>query len=136
MSTEENKLVVRRFIEEYQSNGREDVALELLADDFIDRSAFEGFSPDKNGVIQLFTVLRNAFSEFRAEIQDQVAEGDKVVTRKTFYGKHTGDFMGISPTNRPIEIGVIDILRVKNGQLAEHWCQLDFAGLMQQITTN
>ena len=133
MSLEKNKLIVRRFIEEYQINGREDVALELLATDFIDHSAFQGFSPDKQGVIQLFTVLRNAFSEFRAEIRDQVAEGDKVVTRKTFRGRHTGDFMGISPTDRPIEIGVIDILRVENEQIVEHWCQLDFAELMNQI---
>ena len=60
----------------------------------------------------------------------------KCVTRKTFYGKHTGEFMGIGATNRPVELGVIDILRIKDGQLVEHWCQVDFAGLMNQITKN
>lgn len=136
MSVEANKAVVRRFIEEYQTNGREDIAEELLADDFIDHSALPGFSPDREGVKQLFKMLRGAFGGFRAEIFEQVAENDKVVTRKTFYGKHTGEFMGIGATNRPIELGVIDILRIKDGQLVEHWCQVDFAGLMNQITKN
>jgi predicted ester cyclase len=81
-------------------------------------------------------MLRTAFDEFRAEIHDQVAEDDKVVTRKTFYGKHSGKFMGVPPTNRAIELGVIDILRLADGQFKEHWCQVDFAGLMQQITKN
>ena len=136
MSLEANKAVVRRFIEEYQTNGREDIAEELLAGDFIDHSALPGFPPDREGVKQLFKMLRGAFDGFRAEIFEQVAENDKVVTRKTFYGNHTGDFMGIPATMRPIEIGVIVILTIRDGQLVEHWCQVDFAGLMNQITKN
>jgi predicted ester cyclase len=106
----------------------------LLASDFIDHSALPGFTPDKEGVKQLFRVLRGAFGGFRAEIYYQLAEGDKVVTRKSFFGSHTGEFMGIASSGRPVEIGVIDILTIRNGQLAEHWCQVDLAGLMQQIS--
>ncbi len=134
MIAEENKALVRCFVEEYQSTGNEDVALEILADNFVDHSAIPPFTPDRDGVLQLMRMLRNAFSEFRGEIHDQVAEGEKVVTRKTFYGNHTGEFFGILPTNRPIQLGVIDILRIANGKFVEHWCQVDLAGLMQQIT--
>lgn len=131
--SEENKAVVQRFINEYQTEGRMEVALELLADDFVDHSALPGFSPDKEGVINVIEMLRGAFDGLRVEIHDQVADDRKVVTRKTFRGTHTGEFFGVPPTNRPIEFGVIDILTVSNGQLKEHWCEVDFAGLMSQI---
>lgn len=115
--SEENKAVVQRFINEYQTDAREEVGLELLADDFVDHSALPGFSPDKKGVINLFRMLRGAFDGLRVEIHDQVADDRKVVTRKTFRGTHTGEFFGVPPTNRPIEFGVIDILTVSDGQL-------------------
>jgi predicted ester cyclase len=134
MQTEENKAIVRRFVETYQSTGNEAVALEIMAENFVDHSAIPPFTPDRDGVIQLFRMMRGAFSDFRGEIHDQVAEGDKVTTRKTSYGTHTGEFFGVPPTNRPIQIGVIDILRLENGKFTDHWCQVDFAGLMSQIT--
>lgn len=134
MSTEENKAVVQRFINEYQTGGHLEIARELLADDFVDHSALPGFSSDKEGVINVIEMLRSAFGGLRVEIHDQVADEEKVVTRKTFHGTHTGEFFGVPPTNRPIALGVIDILSVSNGQLKEHWCQVDFAGLMNQIT--
>lgn len=136
MQTETNKAIVRRFIDEFQTGGREEVALEILAENFVDHSAIPPFSPDRNGVIQLFRMLRGAFSDFRASIQDQIAEAETVVTRKTFYGTHTGEFFGVPASNRPIQINVIDILRLENGKFVEHWNQVDFAGLMQQVTTN
>lgn len=134
MSTETNKAIVRRFIEEFQNGRREETALELLAEDFVDRSPIGDFSPDRNGVIMLHSMLHAAFSGLNAEIHDQVAEDNRVATRKTFRGTHTGDFMGVPATGRPVEIGVIDVLRLDGGKIVEHWCQVDFAGLMGQIT--
>lgn len=132
---EENKLTVQRFIDEFQTAGREDVGLEILSENFVDHSALPPLTPDCDGVIQLMRMLRKAFSEFHVEIHDQLADDDKVVTRKTFHGKHTGEFFSVPPTLRPIRLGVIDILRLENGKLVEHWCQVDLAGLMNQITT-
>jgi steroid delta-isomerase-like uncharacterized protein len=129
-----NKAVVRRFIEEYQNQRREETAREMLADDFVDRSPIGNFSPDKTGVMQMHGMLFSAFSGLNAEIHDQIAEDDRVATRKTFRGTHAGEFMGVPATGRPIEIGVIDILRMRDGKIVEHWCQVDFAGLMGQIT--
>lgn len=134
--TEANKAVVRRFIEEYQNQRREETVIELLADDFVDRSPIGNFSPDKQGAIEMHGMLFGAFGDLRAEIHDQIAENDRVATRKTFRGTHTGEFMGVPATGRPVEIGVIDILRVRDGKLVEHWCQVDFAGLMGQITAS
>lgn len=134
MSNEANKDIVRRFITEYQNCRREETALELLAEDFVDRTPIGDFSPDKNGVIEMHKMLHAAFSGLNAEIHDQVAENDRVATRKTFRGTHTGDFMGVPATGRPVKIGVIDVLRLDGGKIVEHWCQVDFAGLMGQIT--
>ena len=134
MLAEENKAIVQLFINEFQNHGNEDLALEILAENFIDHSAIPPFTPDRMGVINLFRMLRSSFSGLQAEIEDQIAEGDKVTTRKTFYGTHTGEFFGVPSTNRPIQLGVIDILQVENGKFTDHWCQVDFAGLMQQIT--
>lgn len=135
MSTETNKAIVQRFINEFQNAKREETALELLADNFIDRSPIGDFSPDKDGVIRMHAMLHQAFSGLNAEIHDQIAESDRVATRKTFRGTHSDEFMGVPATGRAVEIGVIDVLRLEGGQIIEHWCQVDFAGLMGQITS-
>ena len=67
------------------------------------------------------TVLRPALEGLTVTIHDQVAEGDKVTTRKTISGTHTGTFLGVPATGKPVSIDVIDIVRVENGRYAEHW---------------
>lgn len=129
----QNSLVVRRFVEGYQSGHDVAVAEDLLADDFVDRSPFAGLPPDRNGVLMLFATLFDAFPDLRAEIHDQVEEGDKVVTRKTFLGTHTGDFMGIPATGRDVAWDVIDIVRVRDDKMVEHWNVVDALTLMQQL---
>lgn len=62
-----------------------------------------------------------------------VAEGDKVVTRKTFHGSHQGEFIGIPPTGKQVSIGLIDIVRIAGGQVVEHWSIGDNLGMMQQL---
>ena len=69
----------------------------------------------REGVKILFQTFWSAFPDFRAEIHDMVAEGDKVVTRKTLNGTHEGDFMGIPPTGTLVAFDVIDIVRYENG---------------------
>jgi predicted ester cyclase len=85
------------------------------------------------GVRQQFEAFRAAFPDFRAVIHDQIAEGDKVVTRKIFHGTHRGELMGIGPTGREVQIEVIDIVRVEGGQIVEHWNVVDRLGLLQQL---
>jgi steroid delta-isomerase-like uncharacterized protein len=128
-----NKTIVRRFVEEFQNGGNESAAEELLAADFVDHSPFPGVSPDREGVRRLFAALRQAFPDLRAKIHDQLAEKDRVATRKTFRGTHRGEFLGIAPTGRSVSFDVIDVVRIADGRIAEHWNVIDLMGLLQQI---
>jgi predicted ester cyclase len=125
--------VVRRFVDEYQTGG-DDRALDALVDPgVVDHSRPPGIAPGAAGVRQQFEAFRAAFADFRATILDQVAEGDKVVTRKVFTGTHRGPFQGIEPTGRPVEIHVIDIVRVEDGRIVEHWNCVDRLGLLASL---
>jgi predicted ester cyclase len=134
MATDENKAIVRRFNDEFISQGNMDVFHELLASDVIDHTALPGFPPGAEGVKHLFFgVYRAAFPDLRVEIYDQVAEGDTVVTRKAFHGTHRGPLMEIPPTGKHVTIQVIDIVRVGNGKIVEHWSVVDQLGLLHQL---
>ena len=74
-----------------------------------------------------------AFPDFTAVIEDQIAEGDKVVTRKIVSGTHEGELMGIPPTGKRFEIPVIDIFCVVGGKCTDHWSVVDWMGMMQQL---
>ena len=79
-------------------------------------------------------MLRGAFPDFQATIDDIVAEGDKVVVRQTWTGTHTGgEFMGVPPTGKSMSIGVIDIIRIAGDKFVEHWGQMDTMAMMQQL---
>jgi predicted ester cyclase len=125
--------VVRRFVDEYQTAASERAFAELLHPDVLDHSRPPGIAPGAEGVHQQFDGFRAAFDGFRAEILDQVADGDKVVTRKVFRGRHTGAFQGIEATGAEVEIHVIDIVRVRDGQIVEHWNVVDRLGLLAQL---
>jgi predicted ester cyclase len=125
--------VVLRFIDEYQTGADERAFAALLHPDVLDHSRPPGMAPGAEGVRQQFDGYRAAFSDFRAEVLDMLAEGDKVVTRKVFHGTHTGDFQGIAPTGIAVDIHVIDIVRVADGQIVEHWNCVDRLGLLAQL---
>jgi predicted ester cyclase len=82
----------------------------------------------------LFGYLRTAFPDLHVRIDEQVAEGEKVVTRKTFLGTHGGEFMGVPATARPVAFEVIDILTVRDGRISEHRVVFDQLSIRQQLT--
>jgi steroid delta-isomerase-like uncharacterized protein len=133
MSEQSNKQLVRRFVDEYQTGADETAFEELLDPDVVDHSLPPGIAAGAEGVRQQFDGFRAAFPDFRATILDQIAEGDLVVTRKVFHGTHRGELEGIPPSGREVEIQVIDIVRIRNGRIAEHWNVVDRLGLMQQL---
>jgi predicted ester cyclase len=119
---EANKAVVRRFNTECIERGSPAAFQEILAPDFVNRTAPPGTPPGPEGMVQfLGRVLRSAFPDLTVEIHDQIAAGDKVVTRKTLHGTHSGVFMGIAPTGKRVAIDVIDIVRIQGGRYQEHW---------------
>ena len=78
-------------------------------------------------------MLRSAFPDFKATINDLIAEGDKVVIHMTWNGTQQGEFMGIPPTGKRISVGIFDILRIAEGQTMEHWGLMDRMAMMQQL---
>jgi steroid delta-isomerase-like uncharacterized protein len=133
MSAEENKALVRRFVEEVQSAGNIDAIDELCSPEFVNHSAPPGVPSNCEGVKQLTAMFRRAFPDSYFTVEEMIAEGDKVATRKTFHGTHEGEFMGIPPTGHTVTMGLIDIVRIADGRVVEHWSMGDNLGMMQQL---
>src|SRR5258705_761648 len=110
-ASEAAKAVVRRNTEEVQGGGNFAVFDELFADDFLDHTPQPGRTPDKAGARELFRVLRAAFPDFHADIHWQLAHCDRVTAYKTYHRKHKGMFFGIAPTERPIQVENLDVMR-------------------------
>ena len=132
VSEEENKAIVRRLVEGWQSDHRPEVAQEILADDFIDRTIPMEQGAKEAG-IGWFSYMWRAFPDFSVTIKLQIAEGDMVATLKTCSGTHEGEFMGIPATGRRVAFDVFDMLRVRDGQVVEHWMVQDDARLMREL---
>src|ERR1700690_4260887 len=110
-----NKAVVARLNKEVIERGDEAAFRELMAPDFVNRSAPPGMATGPDGMLHTFNkILRPALPDLTVEIHDQVAEGDKVTTRKTIRGTHRGELLGVPATNKAVAIDVIDIVRVKD----------------------
>lgn len=133
-STEQNKEIVRRFNRECIEQGLAASLEELLADDVINHAAAPG-RPNGKESFSLFLngVLRKGFPDCKVEILDQVAENDLVTTRKKITGTHTGEILGIAPTNKSVEIQVIDMIRLKDGKYKEHWGQTNFHEVLRSL---
>jgi steroid delta-isomerase-like uncharacterized protein len=131
--SEAAKAVVRRNTNEVQGRGHFDVFEEIFADDFVDHTTQPGTSPDKTGVRKLYTYLREAFPDFHAEIHWQLADGDRVTTYKTYHGTHEGTYLGVAPTHRKIQFETVDVMRVQDGKITDHWGVANLLSLMQQI---
>jgi predicted SnoaL-like aldol condensation-catalyzing enzyme len=133
VSAEDNKALVRRFVDEVQSGGNIDLIDEICSSEFVNHSIPPGIPPDCEGIKILTAMFRGAFPDSYFTVEDMVAEGDKVVTRKTFHGTHEGEFMGIPPSGRSVSMGLIDIVRISEGRVVEHWSEGDSLGMMQQL---
>lgn len=122
MDPDQAKYVVRRFNEEVIGAGDRAAFDALMALDFINHSAPTGAPDGPESMWNTFqNVLRPALAGMSVLIHDQIAEGDKVTTRKTISGRHVGSLLGVDATGRSVDIDVIDIVRIVNGRYAEHW---------------
>ena len=133
VSAEDNKALVRRFVDEVQSAGNIDLIDEVCSPEFVNHSAPPGIPANREGIKIVAAMFRGAFPDSYFTVEDMVAEGDKVVTRKTFHGTHEGEFMGIPPSGRAVSMGLIDIVRISDGKVVEHWSMGDSLGMMQQL---
>ena len=135
-TAEQNKAIVTRFNKEFIQQGNMESFKELIADDFLNQTAPPGVPKGPEGVVYFFNnFLKPSFPDLTVEIYDQVADGDKVTTRKAFHATHTADFFGVPATNKKVVMNVIDILRLRDGKFVEHWGILDMQGLMGQLSS-
>ena len=133
MSAEDNKALVRRFVDEVQSGGNIDLIDEICSPEFVNHSAPLGLPADREGIKIVTNMFRGAFLDSYSTVEDMIAERDKVATRKTFHGTHRGEFIGVRPTGQRVSMGLIDIVRISEGQVVEHWSMGDTLGMMQQL---
>ena len=132
MSAGENKAIARRGYEAINQNNL-DALDEVAAPDLTDHDPAPGQAPGLEGVKQWFSSMHTAFPDFRMNVEDMIAEGDKVVARVRLSGTHQGEFMGIDATGNRVTITGIDILRIADGKIVEHWGNFDDLGMMQQL---
>jgi len=128
--TEDNKAIYRRIIEEVFNKGDLAVLDEIVATDHVNHSD-NLHGPEEYK--QFVTMYRTAFPDLHMAMEDQIAEGDKVLNRFTSTGTHQGDLMGIPPTGRQVIVTAIYIARIADGKIAEEWGNFDALGMLQQI---
>jgi serine phosphatase RsbU (regulator of sigma subunit) len=118
---ERNKVLVRRFLEA-QAKGDLDAVKQMMAPNFVDHNLRHGQKSDREGYLRVVAEEQAAFSDIRYIIEDQIAEGDKVMTRWTGSGVHDrGQYQGFAPTGRWSADNIIDVHRVEEGKIAEEW---------------
>lgn len=135
MSTEQNKALAFRFIEEIWNQKNLAVAKELMAATYVFHTPGSppGLPPGPEGFQQFASVFFAAFPDVHTSIEDQLAEGDKVVTRWTSRGTNTGSLFGVSATGKSATITGITIDRIADGKIVESWDELDQLGMLQQL---
>ena len=133
MSTNDNKAVNRRFYEEVLNKKNLAAIDELFTADYVSHSTPPGLPPNREGLKMFISAFHAAFPDGKITIEEQVAEGDRVVTRGTFRGTQTGEFQSMPPTGKKVEISAIDIARFKGGKHAEHWGGPDQLSLLIQL---
>jgi steroid delta-isomerase-like uncharacterized protein len=132
--SEQNKILVRRTIEEVWNRGNFAIVDELIVSDYIGHSSTPaGETHGPAGYKQFYTLLRQAFPDIHFTVEDQITEGDKVVTRWIARATHTGEFHGIAPTGKQGAITGITVDRIAGGKVVECWTNADDLGLMQQL---
>ena len=131
--SERNKTVVRRFVEEVQNKKDPAVFDELNDPEFVNLSAPPGMPADREGGKMFLSSFFSAFPDSRWTVDDMIAQGDQVATKKTFTGTHTGDFGEITATGNRVTLQYVDILRLRDGKIIEHWLCMDQLTFLQQL---
>ncbi len=132
MSAEENKELVRRFVEEFWNEGNAAAADELMAVD-AEIHMPTGELVDLDGLKGFAGAFRGAFPDWHSTFEELIAEGDRVAERWTGRGTHRGELQGIAPTNRRVEVPGSVFYRIVDGKIVEFRGQLDMMSLMQQL---
>jgi steroid delta-isomerase-like uncharacterized protein len=132
MGEDENKALVRRFVEEVFEKLHVAAVDELVADEFVSHT-WPSSGDGKADLKAATERMASALSDIDFSIDDMIAEGDRVAVRLTASATQTGEFMKMPPSGKRYSIGEIHIFRVSEGKISEHWHQLDAMGMMSQL---
>ena len=133
MSAEENKSLVHRYVEQILNRGNMAVADELLAPDYRRHISPTTAPLSVDVQKQRLAGIRTAFPDWHLTVEDMIADGDRVAFRATIRGTHKGTFQSIAPTGKAVTVSALDIVRIENGKLVEHWGGPDLLNLLQQL---
>ncbi|MDP9377300.1 MAG: ester cyclase [Actinomycetota bacterium] len=133
MADSPQKAATKRFGEEVFNQGKLATADELLAADVVDHDAAPGQPAGAEGIKHFATMMRNAFPDLQTEIDEIIEEGDIVAFRYTVRGTHEGEFNGIAPTGRKIQVRAMEFLRFSDGKMVDRCGITDQLGLLGQL---
>jgi steroid delta-isomerase-like uncharacterized protein len=133
MSVDENRSLVRRYIDEILIRGDMTVADELLAQDYKRYTSASSSPLTVEAQKQRLAGMRAAFPGWKITVEDMLAEGSRVSFRVTIRGTQNGPFLNIPPTGKPITVWGLDVVRIENGKLVEHWGGPDVFDALRQL---
>ncbi len=133
MSAEENKVLLRRYIEEVCDKQNPAAVDAFLAPNYQRHRSPTTEPLTRDGQKQLLTSFRTAFPDIQLTIEEIIAEDDRVAFRSTIRATHEGEFLSIAPTGRQIVVGLVDVIHIENGKFVEQWGGPDLLDLMQQL---
>jgi steroid delta-isomerase-like uncharacterized protein len=131
--TEDNSAIVRRFIEETINQGQIDSAAQFVWEDVVEQVPFPGQGPDLEGLKATLRGMRSAFPDLYFSVEEQIADGDKVLTRFEWTGTHRGEFIGIPATGRSVKVWGMVIDRLEESRIKDTRIIMDMLGLMMQL---
>jgi steroid delta-isomerase-like uncharacterized protein len=132
MSTDDNKRLVKRFVDEVLASGRVDAIDELVAPDFVSHT-WDMTDAGRDKLKATTPQMHARLTDVEMTVDDLVAEGDRVVARLTSSATPTGDFMGLPAAGKRYSISEMHWFRLRDGQIVEHWHQMDGLGLQRQL---
>ncbi len=133
-TNQELKARARRLADELFSQGDLAIAHELVSPDYVHHVPWHQPAPGLTGLTDWVMLMHHAFPDFHVIVEDEIADGDRVVQRMTARGTHQGELFGVSPTGNAVCVSFIEINRVGlDGTFVEHWSAVDLLGLLQQL---
>lgn len=130
---QDNRTIVRRFIEETINQGRIDSAVQFVWEDVLEQVPFPGQGPGLEGLQDILWGMRAAFPDLHFSVEEQIAESDKVLTRFEWTGTHRGQFLGVPATGRSVKVWGMVIDRFEAGRIKDTRIIMDALGLMVQL---
>jgi len=127
-----NKATLTRFMDA-MSQGDTTIVDSTVTEGIVDHQAMPGMAPGREGLKAMMTQFHAAFPDLKITVKDMTADGDKVWVRSTMTGTMKGEFMGMKPTGKSLDLEGFDLVRFENGKMAEHWGVQDNMSMMQQL---